>query len=795
MGHKATSCIAVGSRWAAALATLLTFGSQSPLRGQPASSSSSELSQSLRVDEPTSATRAHFQRIKGHIEQQQWDEAIESLRQVLQEDDGRVIRAGDDLWISVREYCHRQIVGLPTEALQLYRERVDAVAERWFREAIAARDAARLTQITEEMFASSWGDDALNALAEIALEDGDYSRARACWERVSRQLKSPAGTPLWLEFRGANPQTQWPAILGATRTHTGPVAWLAYPETNLNLADVRARLAFVSILEGSLERAEIELAILDRLHPDAKGRFGGREALLADALRQQLNIAQQQSSTPEAAGWPTFAGANERTRMLPGAIDVAGPAWPQPIEWSSRLEASIETARRAGLPRVRVAEEFNELLSYHPVLAGNLLLLTNESQVAAYDVNTGKPAFLEGTPVIYPASDHAEPFRSKARFSQAIGVPRFTATVKDSKLYVRLGSPVTTRSNGEARPESQLSSIVCLDLEKQGGLVQQIRPDDAKWSFEGAPVVEDTRMYVAMRYDDVRPQIHVACYETQSGRLLWRKFVCASESMGRGNIDEITHNLLTLHRDALYLNTNLGAVAALSKVDGEIRWMRTYRRSGFDERALHLLRDLNPCIYYEDMILVAPADTQSILALDAATGGLLWECPFVDDVVHLLGVGSGNLLASGNRLWWIDVYGGKAIARFPVQESPSVRGYGRGTLAGDMVYWPTRTEIYVFGQRPKLDGTVAIPQRQPILLSQRGIEGATGGNLLAAGDRLLVVSSDSIFAFGPGDPPPPQPGAKLGLRSSRRDSSYRGAGQKAAPPVETSLRDLTHAAR
>jgi outer membrane protein assembly factor BamB len=660
---------------------------------------------------------------------------------------------------------------------------------------MASRDAARLIQIAEEMFASSWGDDALNALAEIALQEGNYSRARACWERISRQLKSPAGTPLWLEFRGADPKVDWPVILDAIRTHTGPIARLAYADTDLDLAAIRARLAFVSILEGSLERAEIELAILEHLHPSARGRFGGRDTVLADVLREHLDAARQQSSTPRAPGWPTFAGANERTKTVASSIDVAGPAWPQPIEWSSRLEASIETARRAGLPRVRVAEEFNELLSYHPVLVDGLLLLTNESQVAAFDLNTGKPAFLESTPVIYPASDQAEPFRSKVRLSQAIGVPRFTATVQDHKLYARLGSPVTSRSAGEARGEGQLSSIVCLDLEKQGGLVQHIRPDDTKWSFEGPPVVDNTRMYVAMRYDDVRPQIHVACYETQSGRLVWRKFICASESMGRGNIDEITHNLLTLHCDALYLNTNLGAVAALSTLDGDIRWLRTYRRADLGERALHSLRDLNPCIYYEDMILVAPADTQSILALDAATGGLLWECPFLDDVVHLIGVGSGNLIASGNRLWWIDVYGGKAIARFPVQPSPSVRGYGRGTLAGDMVYWPTRTEVYVFGQRPKLDGTVAIPQRQPIMLSQRGIEGASGGNLLAAGDRLLVVSPDSIFAFGPGDPPQPQPGARLGTRSNHPGASYPHAERKPALQIRRGLRNTSHAAR
>jgi outer membrane protein assembly factor BamB len=135
-------------------------------------------------------------------------------------------------------------------------------------------------------------------------------------------------------------------------------------------------------------------------------------------------------------------------------------------------------------------------------------------------------------------------------------------------------------------------------------------------------------------------------------------------------------------------------------------------------------------------LLVAPTDCQSIFALDAATGQRLWESHLPEDAVHLLGVGKGNLLASGDALWWIDVRQGKVLRRWP---DTTPRGYGRGVLAGDQVIWPTTGELYVFDQ----DASKKSP-RDPIPLSERG---AVGGNLVAAGGLLLVASPDKLFAF------------------------------------------------
>ena len=47
----------------------------------------------------------------------------------------------------------------------------------------------------------------------------------------------------------------------------------------------------------------------------------------------------------------------------------------------------------------------------------------------------------------------------------------------------------------------------------------------------------------------------------------------------RVSYEEMTHNLLTLDQGVLYANTNLGAVAAISRRDGHVLWISTYPRA------------------------------------------------------------------------------------------------------------------------------------------------------------------------------------------------------------------------
>jgi outer membrane protein assembly factor BamB len=196
-----------------------------------------------------------------------------------------------------------------------------------------------------------------------------------------------------------------------------------------------------------------------------------------------------------------------------------------------------------------------------------------------------------------------------------------------------------------------------------------------------------------------------------------------------------------------------------------LKWISLYRRAsrtayGQDRRAAHCYRDLTPVLFHQGSLFVAPADCEGIFALDSGSGQLLWESHLAEDAVHLLGVGGGSLLVSGDRLWWIDAAGGKVLDRWPA-ETP--HGFGRGVLADGRVYWPTRDLLYVFNQAI-VPGSHAAMVRDPISVgeAQGALPGKTphtivafGGNLVPADGVLLVATSDRIYGFRqPGGPKP-----------------------------------------
>ncbi len=213
----------------------LTF---SETRGQFGIELPGELTETIRLNEPDPAVRTQLERVRVHLAERQWDEAIESLRQIMENHGERMVRLDDRRFIPLREYCHVLLRELPPEGLAIYRGRVDAQASEWLKEGLRRRSRSQLQRVVDELFGSSHADDALFALGEIALERGEFGAARGYWERISPKLRADAATPLWLqrrEYIAARQKRNGDETRGSVQA----AAWLAYPDTNLDLADVR----------------------------------------------------------------------------------------------------------------------------------------------------------------------------------------------------------------------------------------------------------------------------------------------------------------------------------------------------------------------------------------------------------------------------------------------------------------------------------------------------------------------------------------------------------------------------
>lgn len=718
------------------------------------------------------ATKANLERVTRLLSDGQWGGGIELLRRILESDGDALlpvtslsveVTSGFVRYDSARALCHLRLAQAARdfpEALRLYRNQVDALAERLYERGIREHDDRALRQVVDQYFTSRVGDDALYRLGELALERGDYTAARAHWEQISPllrtpetpelELNGPQGLPLYLTLRGQNLDRIWSALEPRLVGMQGGSSWLAYPDTDLDLAAVRARLVMVSILEGAGARAAIELDLLRRLHPKSEGQLAGRRGAWVELLRTMLDESADWPAARDGFAVETFAGTGARTGQLAEDMDIAR----RPI-WHVELRAERADGEYFGRQRPRVAETESELLSYHPLVHNGLVFVNDGWHVRGFDLRTGAPAFSGkqepaaglDSGVIY---DHETNERVEPGPSQGTaGVARFTLTATERYLFARLGSPVTAPASFRDLRRPQRGMIVALDMQTQGRLhpAFPLLPPDARFAFEGTPLCDGTQLHAALRHaGDGQVQAAVASFDLRTGKLRRPPTrLCSAETPGGRDHDERTHNLLTVGRGMVYYNTNLGAVAAVDAEDGRIHWVTTYPRAQLldpyaESTPAHFFRDLNPCLLYRDMLVVAPSDCEHIFCLEAATGRVLWASSpgAASDAVHLLGVVGDRLIVCGDHLYAMDVNTGRVVAQFPAAGENELRGYGRSLIVGDWIYWPTRDALYIF------DVARMQPARQEINLSEMGLR---GGNLCLADGVLLIAGPDRLTAF------------------------------------------------
>jgi len=722
------------------------------------------------VDQLDSAGAAHLESARRFLTEEQWEEAVESIRRVQEADGSKLVKVemarplpGFERFVPAGEYCQWRLAALAKEAplaLAHYRRLVDSLAEQWYREGTANRDERLLTRVVEQTFASRWGDDALLRLGDLALERGQPAVARAAWRRIK------------------------PELAGISPTE-------AYPDSDLAAADVRARLILASIMEGSLQRARGELETLQREAPTAEGTIGGQQGHYTTLLSTMLEQAENWPAAAQSQDWPTWAGNVQRGKVASSDVDIAG----RPL-WTFALPKLHSDRELVGAGRLRVAEDGKALLSYHPVVVGDTVLVRcdarQKSFVVALNLKTGQELWrVDCRRVVRqrPGIDNEEPAEdgpfelsdAHADLARHVGVARYTASVVGGRAFVRMGSPIT--SPAQLRKSRWLAKdqgfLLGLDLQTQGKPLEgfPIRPEASNWSFEGTPISDGSLLYVAMRRTDgARSQLYLAAFELPTtaaavddedddarptGRQKWRTRICSAATLlDSDNSDGLSHLLLSFRDGELFFNTNAGVVAAVHAASGQVRWLVKYPRTAFtssdpDRGGQQFFRDLNPCLVWKDLLIVAPSDSDRIFGLEASTGQVAWALPpgVAADAVHLLGVAQDTLVASGDWLYWIDARTGRLLAQFPQagptgagQAAPSQRGFGRGVLAGDHVYFPTRESILVFDQRPaKTDFGWQPRLAREIQLVPRGV---TGGNLVISGGVMLIATGDRLVAFG-----------------------------------------------
>ena len=215
----------------------------------------------------------------------------------LPQDEPGADRSGDfTLYVDDRWYCHRVIAKLPPEAREIYQKRVDALAERRFRQGAKDRDPVSLRRVVDQAFCSNWGDDALELLGDLALQDGRFGEAQAAYGRLVGDA-------------GDDPLT------------------LVHPDPSVDLARVAAKKLLCRALSGQNPPGPADLKDYAVRYAGAAGDLAGRTGVYAEILAESLRTDHLVPAAELDNRWPTFAGSFQRTKLVPGAIDVGSMQW------------------------------------------------------------------------------------------------------------------------------------------------------------------------------------------------------------------------------------------------------------------------------------------------------------------------------------------------------------------------------------------------------------------------------------------------------------------------------------
>lgn len=643
--------------------------------------------------------------LDAYVDQGSWVEAADMAQQIIETYPHQVLALPDERpvrYVSIRTACQRRLVSFPADALAQYRDRVDPQAAALLEEAEQTRDGRLLARVADEFFASSSGDAAAEKLGDRDLALGNVDSAIAWWSRLiplTRQARQEDAAGLW------------------------------HPDPKNDMARLTAKWTIAQLLRNDLPAAERGLKELKETYANAGGELAGKDDTYWKIVQDFGRDTEARAAAIPSADWLTFGGNPSRGKVAPRSIRLGTiqHRWlltdattlddlePQEMDFDPRF-LPFRQAIRPPTP---------EGPHIHPVTVGKEVFVSDGNFLHCFQVDKEKSDYSFNLVMDQPGP--------QARGSSP---SRHTLTVAGPLLFARTGgtstAPVPQVPNSSLAAKSRL---FCFDHAERrllwwknatvANLGQQL-------VFEGAPICKNGKVYIGAHRLDAMSTTYVLCLDAQTGELDWSRLVCEATNDWESGFNP-DQNLLAMADETLYCCTNLGAVAAIDITLQKVKWLAEYERD--NERGVGA-PDVNPCVVHQGRVFAMPGQSQSILCLSAETGRTLWKRRL--SVQHILGVASGLLIVTGDRVYGIDVATGDVVWRYPENQP---KGVGRGMLAGNYVYWPTATEIHV------LDQATGRRAEAPVGL----IEGlrAKPGNLIPGDGYALLAQNKQVLVIRP----------------------------------------------
>ncbi|MHC4339586.1 MAG: outer membrane protein assembly factor BamB family protein, partial [Planctomycetota bacterium] len=508
-----------------------------------------------------------------------------------------------------------------------------------------------------------------------------------------------------------------------------------YEATEAGFRSVVA-LADSALLRGRPAEARLLLARVRRLHPEQAARAAVLARLAMAAARDHAQggppphgpeRSEKPASFPslDDHAWPMMGGNATRTRIAPPALFQEEQYCIEMQEIHQRSLDIPETPRSSwqyGGSRMDYQaweERWSEYNPVHPVLARGYMVYSNGRQVMAVNLYNGEEEWR------YPPLTETET-NGRTNLSTV-----FSPVVADGVVYASVEVPVPFLPQRlqtiHITYYIPARRLVALDLEsgevlwshEDARLPKRSGAELKSLSVVGPPLVRGDRVYVGAARSEGTFHNYLMAVDRRTGRLIYAAHISTGQQelnlFGR-QLQECACTPVAEVDGILYYGTNLGVFAAVDALLGTPLWATTYPVTNIPATFIWYeaprrwpQHDNGPPVVAGDQVIVAPADSHFLFALDRFSGRVLWRKRSVgsggDRITPQLIQGADNERvyvsgAGGVAALWLRNGTGTRLAGAEAWRVPYPRdgdaGVGRGFLSEDGLWVPTYQGIYRF---------------------------------------------------------------------------------------------------
>ncbi|MFW5798818.1 MAG: PQQ-binding-like beta-propeller repeat protein, partial [Planctomycetota bacterium] len=662
--------------------------------------------------------------------------AFKAFREVLNRWPDLMFKRDTNLYYGIPRYARRMIMSIPPEDLGELGIEEEATARRLLGRGRETFELEPLRTIRDKYFWTRSGAPALELLGDIQLERDHVADAVHSYYQLLQEYR------LEKDRR-----------VRVTR------------KLVVALSDKGDQLFLLKVLKDLVPIApEVQLS-------------DGTSLVEAKTLLERLSSTTETLMAGDPDGWSEFGGDVSRTGWVPVAVETDVRKWIRTITPLEQKRARSLNAGPGGAPvNIRpmpvprgmpqvpqpVSGVTGGEFQNHAVVAEGRVMYVEHDRIVALDIDTGNLLWEVGNPFARETPQQVDPRRNMYNRGQGQTRPSHTLTVRGKVLYA-------------LRPDGNRFEVLMIDI-LTGKRLGKVPSRSFQPEFLGAGSIASGimpyggRVYVG--YSSTQNggnrghnnpgfmNEHFVAIDMQDARnpvLLWDTMLYGT-SLSRYHINaggryDAVH-LPTVGGNALYYNSDDGALVSLDTMTGEIRFVYTYekfvpvRSHGRNPKPTR--EPPPPCytaapLYYNGTVFCAPSEAWDYFALDGATGELKWfyrrkELNFV------VGVRKGIVYLTGTRIEARHIETGKLAWETSLS---GMKPGGKGVLVGDMLYVPMREES-PRGNRDRIlrfDAKTG-KRLEPINLDPKEHE---LGNLVMAGKTLLSLNAYRISAFSAWD--------------------------------------------